>query len=323
MTDWGERDERWAGIEQRWVDVQGTAVRVLTVDGPADGTPQVLVHGLGGSSTNWLDVLVDLSAYGPVYAPDLPGFGRTEPPTPEAARVTANVGFVHAFCGALGLPRVILYGNSMGGLIAVLLAARAPSLVHRLVLIDPGLPGPRTQMHKIEPKTLARFLPFVSQRLGAWTLQRAWDRMTPEAMLQDSLDFIYADPTRMRESYREVARENYELGTTLPWRIPSFAHATASLLWTVTLGAARVFRAVAEIEAPTLVVWGDEDILVGRPVIDGLADRRPQWTVEIMPGVGHAPMVEAPDETLALLRSWLEGTGVPRLGAGLEVATAG
>lgn len=322
MTDWGARDPRWAGVESRQIDVQGTDVHLLTVDGPDAGVPQVFVHGLGGSSTNWLDVLVDLSAYGPVYAPDLPGFGRTEPPQPEAARIFANVGFLQAFCGALGLDRVVLHGNSMGGLISVLVAARAPSLVDRLVLIDPGLPGPPSKMHQVEPRTLKRFLPFLSPRLGEWVLRRAWDRMTPEDLLEDSFDFVHADPTRIRDSLREVARENYDLAKRLPWRIPSFARATSSLVWTVTVGAAQVFRAVADIEAPTLVIWGEEDTLVGRPVIDALAERRPGWRVETMPDVGHAPMVEQPDETLAIIRGWLEGAGGAGRDGTAEVADA-
>ena len=130
--DGGERAERWSGIRSEIVDVAGTQVHLLRADGPADGPTQLLIHGLGGSGTNWLEVMSGLSEVGPVVAPDLPGFGRTEPPTPRGSRVGSNLGFLKVFARTLGIDRADVHGNSMGGLLAVKLAAAAPELVDRL-----------------------------------------------------------------------------------------------------------------------------------------------------------------------------------------------
>ncbi|MBW3619580.1 MAG: alpha/beta fold hydrolase, partial [Actinobacteria bacterium] len=219
MEDWGERDPRWAGIRTEWLEVQGTRVRTLRHDGPATGIPQLLVHGLGGSSTNWLEVMGELSAYGPVLAMDLPGFGLTAPPVTNGSRVRPNARFISALCEVVGWDRVVLYGNSMGGLISTLVAGHRQDLVSRLILVNPGLPAPRRHAHRIPPMALLRFAPFVSQRLGTLALERMYDRLTPERVYRETVNLVYADPDKLREPLREVAIENVARATELDWRI--------------------------------------------------------------------------------------------------------
>lgn len=314
MDDWGERDPRWAGIRTAWVDVQGTAVRTLRVDPTPEGrggTPQLLVHGLGGSATNWLEVMAGLARYGAVLAMDLPGFGHTEPPVPGAARVRANARFVPALCRALGWDRVVLHGNSMGGLITTLVAGDHPPLVERLVLVNPGLPAPRTQMHRLPPSALLRFAPFLSRRLGRAAMHHLHDRLDAEQLYEQTIDVIYADRENLRPALREVAIENVAHAHHHDWRIDGFVDAATSLVGLVT-GARTVLRAVDAITAPTLVLWGDADQLVGRPVIDGLVVRRPEWDLHVFPGCGHVPMLEFPDDYLDVVGRWLVNGQVGR-----------
>ncbi len=314
MEDWGSRDPRWVGIRTEWIDVRGTAVRTLQVDGPADGVPQLLVHGLGGSATNWLEVMTELSAYGPVLAVDLPGFGLTQPPVPAAASVRANARFVSALCRALGWDRVVLHGNSMGGLISTLVAGHRPDLVERLVLVNPGLPAPRSQFHKVPPTALARFAPFVSKRLGRTAMHRMYHRYDAATLYQETINLVYADPAALRPPLREVAVQNVQYAKDLDWRVDAFVTAATSLVG-LLVGARTVMRAIDAIEAPTLVVWGDEDKLVGRPVVEGLVARRPEWELHVFEAIGHVPMLEAPDGYLDVVSRWLETTGVPRAAA--------
>lgn len=115
------------------------------------GIPLILLHGLSGSARWWSRNIPAFAAEFRVLVPDLLGFGRTRvrgpiPPFPELSAVLTG------WMDRLGLERANLVGHSMGGQIAVHLAARFPERVDRLVLVDPaGIPRPLT------PRNLMRF----------------------------------------------------------------------------------------------------------------------------------------------------------------------
>ncbi len=309
-VDWGERHERWAGIRTEHLDVQGTTVRVLRHDGPGDpdATPFLLVHGLGGAATNWLEVIGGLGRRAPVVACDLPGFGETEPPRETAARVTSNARFVGALAAALGWERVVLVGNSMGGMISVLVAARRPELVERLVLVNPGLPAPVKAATKVPVTALLTFAPFLFPGVGRRVLAARYRRLTPEQLYRQTSTLIYADHRVVNPAVHELGVEGAARGRELAWRLPAFVTAAESLMGLlVGTGRPRTRRAIDAIACPTLLLWGDRDRLVGRPVIDGLLARRPDWDHHVFEDVGHVPMLEVPDATLAVVGAWLDG----------------
>lgn len=309
MQDWGERSERWAGIRTEWIDVQGTAVRTLRADaaeGAEDGTPLVLVHGLGGSATNWLEVMNGLSHHGPVLAMDLPGSGETEPPRPTSPRVTANARFVPALCRALGWDRVILVGNSMGGMISTIVASQQPDLVERVILVDPGLPAPVRSALQVPRMTLLLFAPFVIPGAGTKVLAARAKRLDVEELARQSRVLNFADPERCSEPMKELGVEHAIRGKELAWRLPAFTVAAESLMnLLVGAGRRRSLKAIDEVEAPTLLLWGDADRLVGQPVIDGLVARRPDWELHVFEGVGHVPQLEVPDDFLDIVAEFL------------------
>lgn len=304
LDDWGTRSPRWAGIRSEVLDVRGTAVHVLRAGEPGSGTPQLLVHGLGGSAANWLDVIAGLAAHGPVVAPDLPGFGRTRPPRPGATRLGGNARFLRALLTQLRWDRVRVHGNSMGGAISVLLADLDPSRIDRLVLVSPALPAARAQAARIDRDTLVRFGPFLVPRFGQHMLGRAYERLTPAEIHDDTIRYVMADPSRVSTELTAVGLENVEYGRAQDWRLPGFAAAATSLVRAL-VGRRQLDRAVARIEAPTLVLWGDQDRLVGRPVIERIRRVRPDWHVQELPGVGHAPMMEAPEVYLRSVAAWM------------------
>src|SRR5690348_12888685 len=98
------------------------------VDYGGEGTPVVLVHGLGGSHLNWMCVGRELAAAPPGYrvvAPDLVGFGRT-PLAGRSSSIEAQVELLAAFIEKVAGGPCVLAGNSMGGLISVLTAEAHP-----------------------------------------------------------------------------------------------------------------------------------------------------------------------------------------------------
>lgn len=307
--DWGVRADRWSGIRSEVQHVRGTDVHVLRHDAapgvPADAPTQLLVHGLGGSSTNWLEVMGPLAEHGPVVAPDLPGFGRTELPHRSAARTGVNARFLRALLTTLGLDRIVLHGNSMGGLIAVLLADLVPDRIERLVLVAPALPAPLRTLRAITPKTLKRFAPFVVPPIGRAAVRRVWEQGTGESLWQDTVDFVHGDPTRISPEMAALGVESLDWGREQPWRLDGFVTAATSVVAAVTVGQRSLGQAIDRVEAPTLLVWGDADQLVGQHVIDHLRERRPDWDAHVFATVGHVPQVEVPAEYVAVVGGWL------------------
>jgi pimeloyl-ACP methyl ester carboxylesterase len=303
--DWGVRASRWAGVRSEWLHLGGTRAHVLRADDGGDGTPQLLVHGLGGASSNWLEVLPGLARRGPVLAPDLPGFGRTRPPRATASRVGANARFLRALLDELGWDRVVVHGNSMGGLLSVLLADLAPERVTGLVLTSPALPSPRTRVHHTDPRTMLRFAPFVVPGVGRLVLRRMWSQMTPVEMFEDTAGFVHGDRARLADELVEVAVDNLAYGRDQPWRIAGFAAAAESVVG-MLVGGRRLWRAVDQLSVPTLLLWGDADTLVGPAVIEGVRGRRPDWDHHTFAGVGHCPQLEAPGDYLGVTGEWTD-----------------
>jgi pimeloyl-ACP methyl ester carboxylesterase len=305
QRDWGERDPAWAGIRSEVIRVAGTPVHALRADGPGQGPTQLLVHGLGGTAVNWLDVIRPLSERGPVLAPDLPGFGRTQPPRARATRIEHNLAFLQALLRAEGLTRVEVHGNSMGGMLATLLAAAEPRFVARLVLVNPALPGPTARLRELDPDTLRMFGPFAVPVLGERQMARWYAQTTAEALVQENAAFIHADPDRIRPALTAALVDNAAYGKRHPWRIESFAAAASSVV-RLLLQRRTLDAALGAVTAPTLLLWGDGDRLVGRPVVERVRARRPDVTYVELAGVGHAPMMEVPDRYLATIAAWLD-----------------
>ena len=121
------------------------------VDPPDDGAAPreraLYVHGLGGASTNWTDLAALLAVRFDGWALDLPGFGRSRPPLRGRYSIRGHVAavidvlehIVQLPGDAAGEP-VHLLGNSLGGLVSLLVASRRPDLVASLTLISPAMP---------------------------------------------------------------------------------------------------------------------------------------------------------------------------------------
>lgn len=103
------------------------------------GRPVVLLHGLWNSSGLWQPAMEHLSAHYQIYAPDLPAHGKTPPRLPWKLREVAAL--LASWMRSLALPPATVIGHSMGGALAIMLAAAEPEMVHRLALVNAaGLP---------------------------------------------------------------------------------------------------------------------------------------------------------------------------------------
>lgn len=272
-----------------------TATWPSTGDEPTPFGAVVAVHGLGGSHLNWHSLGALLGRHGPVWAPDLAGFGRTLAGGRSAGlddNLDLLAGFIDTVLERSGSERpALVLGNSMGGLLALRLAARHPQLVGALVLIDPAVPlGARARR---DPLVLAQFLAFLTPVVGERVLARR-RAVDPERAVRATLDLVGVDPDRLDPQALSDAIAMAAWRRTVPESDAALLTAARSLVRELTVGARRVAADVAAITAPTLVLHGSRDRLVPVAAARGLAARRPDWSLEVYDDVGHVPQLEVP-----------------------------
>ena len=134
-----EAASRHIAATSRWADL-GVPVHYVDHGGPAGGPVLVMVHGLGGSLVNWAALAPLLTDTCRVLALDLIGFGLTKAGT-QSTSVASNQQMLQRFLTEVVSGPVILVGNSMGAMIAILQAVRHSETVTAVVLVDPPLPG--------------------------------------------------------------------------------------------------------------------------------------------------------------------------------------
>lgn len=149
--------------------------------------PALFVHGLGGSSQNWSDLMVRLADTVDGEAVDLPGFGWSPPPADRDYSVTAFARAVIRHLDAAGRGPVHLFGNSLGGAVSTRVAAVRPDLVRTLTLVSPALPELRVQKSAVPTALLA--VPGVAALFGRLT-----QGLSAEQRTRGVTELCYGDP---------------------------------------------------------------------------------------------------------------------------------
>jgi pimeloyl-ACP methyl ester carboxylesterase len=291
----------------------GARGHVSDLDGPVhwiefgsqasqEGTPIVFVHGLGGSHLNWCLIGPQLAAGRRAVALDLHGFGLT-PGGRFTSTVQHNARLLGRFVREVTGTPVILVGNSMGGLISILHTTAAPGTVRGLVLIDPALPPPRQAP---DWQVTGQFLTYALPGLGELYVRRVMSRRPPQQAVQRVIELCFADPSRadpaMLAAAAALAAERQNQGHS-----SSAAFLTASRSLMRVIGQRRRYwEMMASVRVPVLLIGGEDDRLVPVASLRQAAARNPRWETVILPGVGHTPQLEVPDNVIGTLRDWLD-----------------
>lgn len=285
-------------MRHRTVDLDGP---VHYIDFGGEGTPLVMVHGLGGNAMNWMAVGPEFAKTHHAVALDLAGFGRT-PLFRRSAALGANAELVHRFIEEVIGEPVVLMGNSMGGHISILEAADHPRWVSALVLVDPAIPG--VHVRRPAPAMLGVMAALTIPGLAEIVLDRRVRTLGPERLVQETLALVVADRSRidpsLLDAHVQLTRERENLGRQSS---RAFMQATRSL--GLRMADPRFWTRVKKISAPTLVVHGDLDLLIPLVAARDMVRRRPDWTLEVFKGVGHVPMMETPDLFVKVVNQWL------------------
>jgi pimeloyl-ACP methyl ester carboxylesterase len=288
---------RWGGTS-RHADLGGP-VHYVDFGGPVDGPPMVLVHGLGGSHLDWSVLAPRLTGRFRVTAPDLIGYGLTVPDE-RVSTIEANTELVNTFIKRVAGGPAVLVGNSMGGLIAARQAAAHPETVSKLILIDPALPlVRRSRLDVAATMLLGRaFLP-----LGRAVLALSRIGRPPRRQVRETFTRCCVDPSRVPPDLIEALVDLIELRDRMPGSDDAFLASARSLL-TINNGRRAAWAALHDITAPVLLVHGEQDRMVSVGSAREAARRLPQWTVDVLPGLGHLPQIEAPDRVSSRILSW-------------------
>jgi len=220
--------------------------------------------------------------------------------------VQANRRLLDRFLDAVSDGPAILVGNSMGGLIAMLEAARRPGKVAALVLVGPAQPRPSSAL--IDPVVALTFTVYAVPGVGEQFLRWRAAYLGPEALVRQSLALCCADPGLVAADvvalHVALARER----RAMPWAHTAFLQAARSI---ITLLARRrhVERMIAAVRAPTLVVQGALDRLVPLAASRATVARRPGWSLAVFEDVGHVPQLETPQRFVETVSRWLDAPG--------------
>jgi pimeloyl-ACP methyl ester carboxylesterase len=270
------------------------------------GSPVVFIHGLGSSGyMEWRHSLEAVAARHRVFAPDMPGYGRTDKPR---ARYTIPyfARFITRYMEDRGLRSAALVGASLGGRVALEVALEHPKLVRKLVLVNTlGLGRPQVRMAQMAYGLVT--IP----RVGEAAMRFARDalRWAPAALvrrvaaryagtttdLEHTIDDAYLDD--LRELYaRDDFRSAY-LST-----VRALIHPRA-----VFGGHHDVTERLNELKIPVQLIWGANDPLFPLAHASRAHDLIERSKLAVIEGAGHSPQAERPEEFNRVLHKFLDG----------------
>lgn len=251
------------------------------------GEPVLLLHGYPQTAACWRHQIPGLAADHRVVAPDLPGFGRSDPPD-SPATYDAEVARIDQFADSAGLDRFNLIAHDYGGFLGLGYTLRHPERVKRLALLNTRAHGVfRRWFYEVSrgQRMLVTHAPGLTRRLPLRAIHEKflapYRRMGcfDDALADEYLGWL--DTPRGRQTFIDFFR-HYHL-PVLPW-----------------LG-----DGLGQIDCPTAIIWGDRDRYLPVSTAQQLAQRIPHATLTQLSGGDHYIMEQRPDEVTQALRELL------------------
>jgi pimeloyl-ACP methyl ester carboxylesterase len=271
-----DAQRRSAGLVRKEVQVDDH--KIVYLEG-GKGETVVLLHGFGGWKDLWTVFATYLKGYHLVI-PDVPGFGESSQVQTDNYDVKSLLGRIDRFMEVLKLGKVHMAGNSLGGTLTATYGAKHPEKVLTLALLDTaGAP---------------------SQKKSEFVLQ-----------LEKGNNLLLADNTEDYDKFlslifvkRPVLPESFKKIMAANW----IAHAEFSKkIWNdVQLLQISLSPVLPLIQAPVLIIWGDQDKLLDVGGVAFLEKHLKNCRTVIMKDTGHCPMYEKPEETAKAYMSFLQ-----------------
>lgn len=291
-TDAADMRAKYGGAPSQLIEITSGVTVHLRDEGPRDGEPIVLLHGSNADLYTWRPWVEDLKTTHRVISFDQVGHGLTGPdPAHDYSRAnfTADIAEV---LDALGVERAIIAGNSMGGIHALSFAVSYPERVSGLILVD-GSGAPLPKEDKPEDDEDSGNIGFaIAQTPGINLLV---EQITPRSLIRQSLE----ESVSVQSVVTQEAVDRY-------WELLRYPGNRRATLKRFSQPYDPLTQAeIADVAAPTLILWGDEDRLIPLQAGEWLDKVMPNSQLEVYEGIGHLPHEEAPEATLKAVRAWL------------------
>jgi len=245
------------------------------------GPSVVLLHGLFAQKEQWDALLCALAASGRrALAPDLPGYGESRDFPLAVYPLAVQAERLHDLILGLGLGRLDLAGNSMGGTIAAVYAARHPRRVRTLAFIGAPL-GATDWSAGVRTAIRDGINPFIPLDIDQFDLE---------------MRLLFAEPPEIPDEVKEAAVAEYREHQLHYRQVWDIVNLDAGLLEARPPGR----------RPPTLILWGRRDGIFDVSGARPLKARWPGSRLEILPETGHLPMLERPAATAARYRRFLD-----------------
>lgn len=285
-----QQEEKYT-ISENWLEGRYGFTRYWE-SSPRHGVPIVLIHGYGGLIEHWWRVIRPLASQHTLYLVDLYGFGyssilKTSPSKEFWADQVADL------ISKVLPDKAVVVGHSMGGVVATQVALDYPDFVQGLVLVDStGLPEMNEAATPVERLIMGAIrAPLIGEVMGGLL-------SNPESVRHSLLSAYHRKEMvtpALIEAFSRPLRRNGGVASYL-----AASRAFERMLLDMKLGA---------IPAPTLIIWGAEDISLS-PSHASLLKQRffPDAQIQIIPDAGHCPFDEVPDAFCDALLPWIKNS---------------
>ena len=277
-----EVEAKWATPPSKFVVIDG--VRLHYRD-EGSGPVVVLLHANYSSLFMWAPWVASLRDHYRVIRVDLPAHGLTGPEPNGNYSLERIQALFERFVDERGLQRLTVVGTSIGGTVAMRYTAAHPERIERLVLISPG-----SLEARVRGRTTPANVPRVADILGY---------VMPKAFTRFLLTNDYGDPARLTDA---VTDEWYEM-----WMREGNRLAMINLLRQYVSGG--VEDKIRAVKVPVLLIWGEKNKRVPLALAyetQKLLENSPEVKLEVLPGIGHMLVQEAPAQSAQLIRRYLD-----------------
>ncbi len=270
------------------------------------GAPVVFIHGLGSSGyMEWRHNLEAIAPQHRVFAPDMPGYGRTDKPRAAHYTIPYFAHFIERYMDDRGMSSAVLVGASLGGRVALEIALERPNLVDRLVLVNTlGLGRPQLRVAQVAYGLVS--IPRVGEavmRLTRNALRVASPKMVRRVAARYSgatdgatsaIDDAYIED--LRQLYETEEFHNAYLAT-----VRGLIHPKA-----LVNGQHDVTRRLNELKIPVQLIWGADDPLFPLAHAARAHSLIEHSRLAVIEGAGHTPQAERPEQFNRVLDRFLE-----------------
>ena len=279
-----ELKDKYAQPPSSFTTIYGMQVHFRDEGKTTNAFPIVLIHGTGSSLHTFDDWTNTLKHSHRVIRMDLPGYGLTDPFTDSDYSIENYIHFIKQFLNEIGVEKCIIGGNSLGGHIAWRFTIANQDRVTKLLLINAsGYPSK------------AKSVPIAFKIAEIPVLKNVFTFITPKFVARSSVENVYFDKSKVTG---ELANRYFELTLREGNRQAFIDRLSIN-------NSSEYYKKMPSIQQPTLVLWGDQDLLIPVEMAERFHRDLPNSTLVILKDTGHVPMEERPRLSLEAIESFL------------------